>query len=95
VQLNLPGDLDYDPSMPRVMLLQKDGELATTREADYVDDIHPCIQERDRSSEARKACTQLKSGMNYLGNQADDWKYFLPTVTPGAWKLCTPILLSP
>ena len=29
---------------------------------------------------------QLKSKMNSLGNQADDWKYRLPTVTPGAWN---------
>ncbi len=24
--------------------------------------------------------------MNLLGNQADDWKYRLPTVMPGAWN---------
>lgn len=29
VRLNLPGSEDYDPLMPRVMLLRKDGELAT------------------------------------------------------------------
>ncbi len=83
--LNLPRDVDYDPSMPRVMLLRKDGELAT-REANYVDDIHLCIRERDGSNEAREACTQLKSGMNSVGNQADDRKYQLPTATPGAWN---------
>jgi hypothetical protein len=85
VCLNLPGHIDYDPSMPRVMLLRRDGELAT-REANYVDDIHPCIRERDGSNEARQACAQLKSRMNALGNQADDRKYRLPTVTPGAWN---------
>ncbi len=83
VHLNLPGDIKYDPSMPRVMLLRKDGELAT-READYVDDIHPCIREREGSNEARLACAQLKSGMNSRGNQADDWKYCIPSITPGA-----------
>ncbi len=85
VRLNLPGDSDYDPSTPRVMLLRADGEMAT-REANYVDDIHPCIRERDDSGEARAACTRLKSKMNSLGNQADNWKYRLPTVTPGAWN---------
>ena len=85
MRLNLPGDIDYDPSMPRVMLLRKDGELAK-REANYVDDIHPCIRERDGSNEARKACAQLKSGMNSVGNQADDRKYPLPSPTPGAWN---------
>ncbi len=42
VRLNLPELKVYDPLMPLVMLLRKDGELAT-REANYVDDIHPCI----------------------------------------------------
>jgi hypothetical protein len=57
--------------MPRIMLLRKDGELAR-READYVDNIHPCIWEREGSNEARLACAQLKSGINLRGNQADD-----------------------
>ncbi len=69
--------------MPRVMLLRKDGELAT-RKANYVNDIHPCTREKDGSFEARRACAQLKSGMNFRCNQADDRKYRLPTVTPGA-----------
>jgi hypothetical protein len=73
VRLNLPGSEDYDPSMPRVMLLRKDGELAT-REAHYVDDVHPCVRKREGSNEARRACAQLKSRMNSRGNQADDWK---------------------
>ena len=83
----LPGDVDYNPSMPRVMLLRKDGELAT-REANYVNDIHPCIRERDGPNEARKACTcaQLKAGLTSVGNQADDWKYRLPSPTHGAWN---------
>jgi hypothetical protein len=38
------------------------------------------------SNEARLACAQLKSGMNSRGNQADDWKYRIPSVTPGAWN---------
>ena len=51
VRLNLPGSVDYNPSMPRVMLLRRDGELAT-REAHYVDNIHPCVCEREGSNEA-------------------------------------------
>jgi hypothetical protein len=85
VRLNLPGGLRYDPPMPRVMLLQKDGELAT-READYVVNIHLCIREREGINQARDACAQLKARMNSLGNQADDRKYRLPTLTPGAWN---------
>ncbi len=75
----------YDPFMPRVMLLRKDGELAT-REASYVDDIHLCIQERDGSHKACLACAQLKLEMNSQGNPAEDWEYRLQTVTPGAWN---------
>jgi hypothetical protein len=85
VCLNLLGLEFYDPSIPWVMLLRKDRELAT-REANYVDDIRPCIQEREGSFKARRACAQLKSGMNFCGNQVDNWKYRLPTVTPGAWN---------
>jgi hypothetical protein len=85
VYLNLPGSLGYDPSLPRVLLLRKDGELAT-READYVDNIHLVVRERDDESKARQACAQLKSKMNSVGNQADDSKYRLPTPTPGAWN---------
>jgi hypothetical protein len=43
---NLPTDNSWDPSMPRVMLLRKDGELAT-RLVDYVDDIHPSVRGKD------------------------------------------------
>ncbi len=28
----------------------------------------------------------MKWRMNLLGNQADNWKYRLPTVTPGVWN---------
>ena len=53
------------------------------REANYVDDIHLCIREREGMNQARLACAQLKAGMNFLGNQANDRKYCLPTLTPG------------
>jgi hypothetical protein len=85
VHLNPPGLEVYDPLMPWVMLLRKDRELAT-REANYVDYIHPCIQGRDGLNEAHCACAQLKSRMNSFGNQADDWKYRLPTFIPGSWN---------
>jgi hypothetical protein len=74
----------YDPSMPRVMLVRKDGELATW-EASYVYDIHLVTREKDEEAKAHQACAQLKSKMNLLGNQVDDRKYRLPTTTPGVW----------
>ncbi len=85
VHLNLPWSQLYDPSMPRVVLVWKDGELAT-QEVNYVDDIHPVTREKDEEAKARQACAQLKSKMNLLWNQADDCKYRLPTTTPGAWN---------
>jgi len=37
--LNLPCSMNYDPSMPQVMLLRNDKELATGKET-FVDDCH-------------------------------------------------------
>jgi hypothetical protein len=71
--------------MPRAVLIWKDGELATC-EANYVNNIYPVTREKDEEAKAHQACAQLKSEMNLLGNQADDWKYRLPTVAPGAWN---------
>ena len=82
VHLNLPFSVNYDPSLPRVILLRKDNEMAT-RQATFVDDIR--VSGRGKSL-TTQACRQLKSGMNSLGNQADDRKYRQPSTTPGAWK---------
>jgi hypothetical protein len=67
------------------MLLWKDRESAT-REANYFDDIHPVTREKVEEAKACQACAQLKLKMNLVGNQEDDRKYRLPTVTPGAWN---------
>ncbi|KAL7466321.1 hypothetical protein ACHAXS_006626, partial [Conticribra weissflogii] len=65
-----------------VLVLRKDGELAT-RKATFVDDIH--VVGRGGESTLR-ACKRLKSKMNSVGNQADDRKYRRPCTTPGAWN---------
>ena len=84
--LNLPTALRYDPSMPRVMLLREDGELASS-EVTFVDDIHVAGRAKDGEFDnTKRACKQLKSRMNSRGNQADDRKYRLPCLTPGAWN---------
>lgn len=88
VILNLPGqkEPDRDPSLPRVMRVRKDGELATAEET-FVDDIH--LVGRDTATEARtwEACKKLKSEiMNHRGNQADDRKFRKPTTMPGPWN---------
>ena len=47
--LNLPFSVRYDPSMPRVLLLRADGELATS-ETTFVDDIHVAGRVKDGAS---------------------------------------------
>ena len=100
VVLNLPCNSNYDPSLPRVMLLRQDGELATQEET-YVDDLHLVGRSAEGDWQvmgadgqvrlatfdlARDAAKQLKSRMNSLGSQADDRKYRPPTYSPGAWR---------
>jgi len=82
VHLNLPFSRNYDPSLPRILLIRKDGELAT-REATYVDDIRIGARGMVRG---RSASKYLKSRMNSLGNQADDRKSYPPSTSPGPWK---------
>jgi len=83
--LNLPFSVRYDPSMPRVLLLRADGELATS-ETTFVDDIHVAGRVKDGEFDhARDACKQLKARMNSYGNQADDRKFRQPSYWPGAW----------
>ena len=81
VVLNLPTDnsWDWDPCMPRVMLLRKDGELAT-RLVDYVDDIHPSVCGKDVQPSTDVAHF-LKSRMNSVGNMVSKEKYRRPTPT--------------
>ena len=80
------------------MLLRKDGELAT-REATFVDDIHPTGRDATGYENTKEACRQLKARTNLLGNQASDRKYRPPTWYPGAWNGCiihpgTPFLMK-
>ena len=82
VKLNCPFSTRYEPSVPRVLLLREDNELAC-RQATYVDDVRATGRGKDL---ARAGIRQLKSGMNSLGNQADDRKYFQPSTASGAWK---------
>ena len=84
VVLNLPTSTTWDPSLPRVMRIRKDGELASAH-VDYVDDIHPTARGTDDTN-ATLVAKHLKSSMNSYGNQADDKKYRRPTCRPGAWK---------
>ena len=96
VVLNLPCSLNYDPSLPRVLKLREDNELATDQKT-YVDDVHTvgrslgkyCRRTKENNqnviSLTRQACRQLKTRMNSVGNQADDRKYRDVSLTPGPW----------
>jgi hypothetical protein len=81
---NLPTSFTWDPSLPRVMRIREDGELASA-ETNYVDDIHPTARGKDKTNAVILA-KFMKSRMNWVGNQADDKKYRPPTCRPGAWK---------
>ena len=81
VYLNLPCSENRDPSLPSVLLLREDGEMACV-EASFVDDIH--VAGRGERM-ATKACRQLKTQMNTRGNQAEDKKYRPVSLNPGAW----------
>ena len=80
--LNLSFTEGYDVSLPRVIPLWRDNEMAT-REATYVDDIRVAGRGLEGT---RMACKQLKSQMNSLANQANDGKYWPPLLMSGAWK---------
>ena len=85
VHLNLPSSEGYDPSLGRVLKLRQDGKLAT-RQATFMDDIHPTGRDKDGDDHTKRACAQLKSRMNSRGNRAEDRKYRPPSTTPGAWN---------
>ena len=85
VHLNLPSSEGYDPSLGRVLKLRQDGKLAT-RQATFVDDIHPTGRDEDGDDHTKRACAQLKSRMNSRGGRAEDRKYRPPSTTPGAWN---------
>ena len=84
--LNLPTAIHYDPSLPRVMLLKSDGELAS-RKVTFVDDIHGL----SRGVEAQDQCVRnpprvLAYRMNHKGNQCAGRKFGPPTLAPRAWN---------
>jgi hypothetical protein len=78
--LNLQTSKNYDCSMPKVMLLREDGELATRR-ATFVDDIHGADRGRTKA-DVREAPRVLACKMNYYGNQCAGRKFGPPTLIP-------------
>jgi hypothetical protein len=82
--LNLPMAKNYDPSMPQVMLLKKNGELATRR-VTFVDDLHATSHGK-LGKEAREAARVLACKMNHKGNQCAARKFGPPTLIPRPWN---------
>jgi hypothetical protein len=82
--LNLPTSKNYDPSMPRVMLLRRDGELATRR-ATFVDDLHGAARGKTGDN-ARQASKATARRMNFYGNQDAARKVGPPTLIPRSWN---------
>ena len=86
VWLNLPTSKRYDPSLPRVLRIREDGELASTQST-YVDDIRGAARDSPQHpTRSVEAARRLKRKMNYFGNQADERKYRPPTLAAGAWR---------
>ena len=84
VWLNLPTALNYDPSFPRVILLKRDGDMATRR-VTFVDDIHGSTRAKTRD-QVQAPIHHLASKMNYYANQEATRKRRHATLTPGAWN---------
>ena len=82
--LNLPTSPDYDPSMPRVLLLKKNGELAAMK-VTFVDDLHAADRGKT-AAPAREAARVIATRMNYYGNQVAARKVGPPTLIPRAWN---------
>jgi len=81
VTLNLPGSPTYDPQLPWVRKVRKDGEIAGDTPT-YVDDVRAVAT-------SLKHCWQLAhqfaTTMSYLGIQVAGRKTRAPSQSPGAW----------
>ena len=82
--LNLQTSKNYDPSMPKVMLIRKDGELAS-RLVTFVDDHHGAGRGRD-GSQAGESARVMAFKMKYYGNQCAGRKFGPPTLIPRPWN---------
>lgn len=84
VLVNLPMTRTYDASLPRLMLLRSDGELASQVKL-YIDDYRGAGRGKDHRP-ALAAQRRLAQKMNYYGNQDAARKRRFPSLAPGAWN---------
>ena len=78
---NFPFDKDYDPSLPRVIKVRSDGDMAAGTPA-FVDDGRTTgVSETICDEATHRFCTRI----NYLGEQNASRKRRPTTTKPGAW----------
>ena len=81
VRLNLPGDTDYDPSLPWICKLRENGDIAADVHP-YVDDLRETAPSEE---EAWLAASKMAKGAAFYGLQDAARKRRPPSKTPGAW----------
>ena len=80
--MNLPGNKEYDPTMPWVYKWDElNGRLASHFSC-YIDDIRGM---GGTEGVCRRATQCVASWINYLGQQDAPQKWRPPSRTPGAW----------
>ena len=81
VRINLPGDSDYDPSIPWISKVRESGDIAA--------DVHPYVDDLRETApteeEAWLAASRMAKGAAYFGLQDAARKRRPPSKTPGAW----------
>ena len=81
VRLNLPGDTDYDPSVPWISKIRSDGVIAA--------DVHPYVDDLRETApteeEAWAAASKMANGAAFFGLQDAARKRRPPSKSPGAW----------
>lgn len=82
VRMNLPGQENYDPSLPRISKVRVcDGRIAGDLFI-YVDDVRYCGVSAE---ECRRASRKVTSTFNYLGIQDAARKRRWPSMDAGTW----------
>ena len=85
VRLNLPGTEGYDPTMPWIVKLRKDGLVASDI-AQYVDDVRIIAATEEL---AWLCSSKMAKGLAWLGLQDAARKRRMPSQRPGAWAGAT------
>ena len=85
IVLNLPGDPNYDPSLPRVMKWNRSTNSIAGDILAFVDDLRAS---GSTPEQAWQIARQVASRLQYLGIQDAPRKRRPPVQNPGAWAGC-------